>query len=54
MDPLRQQTERDLTTQRIVNVGKPVSMPPSGSKSKAARAKGKASKQARKKNRGKK
>jgi hypothetical protein len=44
--------EEDLMKQRIVNVGKPVPMPPSSGKSKKDRSKMKAAKQARKKQRG--
>jgi hypothetical protein len=63
VDPLKQnldgwetdglkRAERDLMNQRIVNVGKPVPMPPSSGKSKKDRSKMKAAKQARKKQRG--
>lgn len=50
-DPLAR-VEDDLMKQRIVNIGKPVSMPPAAGKSPKHRAKGKAAKQARKKQRG--
>lgn len=50
-DDLLNMVEQDLMKQRIVNVGKPVPMPPSSGKSAKHRSKVKAAKQARKKQR---